>query len=94
MTTPSRFSFLQCPGTRLGWWGFGLAVVFVLMFLIISAVFMPASQVASNDWWMRTYLPFYGIFMLACGMSAGVVSLIAMINKPERSRLVWFAILP
>ena len=93
MTTRSS-SFWRRPGTRLGWWAVRLAAAFVAMFIINSVVFMPASQYPSNDWWMQTLLPFYGIFMLLCGLSAGVVGLIAVIRKHERSCLVWLTILP
>ncbi|MCX6084006.1 MAG: hypothetical protein NT102_03470 [Caldiserica bacterium] len=39
-------------------------------------------------------LPFYGIAMLSCGLAAGIVGLIAMIRRHERSWLVRLAILP
>jgi hypothetical protein len=87
-------SFLQRPGTRLGWWAAGLLVVFLLMFLINSLIFMPTSQGVSNPWWRQALLPFYGVLMMLCGLASGVVGLIAVINKHERSWLIWLAILP
>jgi peptidoglycan/LPS O-acetylase OafA/YrhL len=44
--------------------------------------------------WKATLLPFYGIFMLACGFAAGILALIAIIWRRERSWPVWFALLP
>ena len=93
MTTLSS-SLWQRPGTRLGWWAVGLAATFVVMFMINSIVFMPAYQDAANAWWRQTLLPLYGIFMMLCGLAAGVVGLIAVTRKHERSWLVWLTILP
>jgi hypothetical protein len=94
MAALSRSSMWRRPVTRLGWWAVGLAAVFLGMFIINSAVFMPAYQDPSNDWWRQAFLPFYGIFMVLCGLAAGIVGLIAVIRKHERSWLVWLTILP
>ena len=66
----------------------------MVMFMINSTVFMPAYQDAANAWWRQTLLSFYGIFMMLCGLAAGVVGLIAVTRKHERSWLVWLTILP
>jgi len=71
MATRLNSSLWQRPRTRLGRWAAGLAVAFVVMFIINSAVFMSTSQDASNVWWGRILLPLYGIFMLLCGLTAG-----------------------
>lgn len=84
----------QRPHTRLGWWSLRLAALFVVLFVINSAVFMPLSQYPANEWWMHTYLPFYGIFMLLCGLAAGVSALLAVTRAHERSWLVWLTLLP
>jgi hypothetical protein len=94
VTTRSRSLLWQRPGTRLGWWAVGLLAVFVVLFIINSAVFIPTSQDAPDTWWRQNLLPFYGILMLLCGLGAGVVGLIALIRKREHSWLVWLAILP
>ena len=93
MTTRSS-SLWQRPGTRLGWWAVGLAAAFAVMFIINSLVFMPAFQYAAEGGWHQTLLPFYGIFMLLCGLGAGMAGLIAVIRSHERSWLVWLTILP
>jgi hypothetical protein len=82
--------FLKLPGTQLGWWSLGLAVVYVLLTIINSAVFMRLNEDVP---WRTTLLPFYGIFMLLCGFAAGVVGLIAVTRQHERSWLVWLSIL-
>lgn len=79
------------PSTRLGWWAVWLMAAFVVLFLINSFVFMPTSSDAP---WRQVILPFYGIFMLLCGLTAGVVGLIAITRQHERSWLVWLTILP
>jgi hypothetical protein len=91
MTIESCSSFLQRPVTRLGWWAVGLALAFMLMFILNSTVFMGLPEDVP---WRQTVLPFYGIFMLLCGLAAGVVGLIAVIRKHERSWMVWVTILP
>lgn len=90
MTTHSSSIFLQRPRTRPGWWALGLAIAFEVMNIINSAVFMRLSE---NVPWRQTVLPFYGIFMMLCGVSAGVVGLIAILRSHERSWLVWLAVL-
>ena len=91
MMSHSGSSFLQRPGTRLGWWAVGLGAAFMVMFIINSAVFM---RLTENTPWQLIVLPVYGIFMILCGLAAGVVGLIAVIRKHERSWLVWLTILP
>jgi len=88
---PSRRRILRWPSTRLGWWSVGLAAAFVILMTINSAVFM---RLPEDITWRVTVLPFYGIFMLLCGLAAGIVGLIAVIRQHERSWLVWLAILP
>jgi hypothetical protein len=83
--------FTEKPHTKLGRWAVGLGILFVVLFLINSFVFMPTSSDAP---WRQVVLPFYGIFMLLCGLSAGVVGLIAVIRRHERSWLVWLTLLP
>ena len=86
-------SFLQRPATRLGWWALGLTAVFVVMFSLNSMVFIAASPDFSDGWWRENLLPFYGIFMLLCGLSGGILGLLALIRKHERSWMVWLTIL-
>ena len=81
------------PGTTLGWWSVWLMVVFVAMYIIDSFVFMSIPSFGDGTW-RQVVLPFYGIFMLLCGLAAGIVGLIAITRQHERSRLVWLTILP
>jgi hypothetical protein len=78
------------PSTRLGWWSVGLAAAFVGLF-IINGVFMTSTVAVT---WMQVILPFYGIAMLLCGLAGGLVGLIAVIRRHERSVLVWLTMLP
>jgi hypothetical protein len=95
VTALKRSPFFRRPTTRLGWWALRLAGVFIVLFIINSAVLMPIFSYSSSlDWFSSTVLPFYGIFMLLCGLSAGIVGLIAVIRQHERSWLVWLTILP
>jgi hypothetical protein len=93
MTTLSSSYLWRRPSTRLGWWSVSLAAVFVVMYIINTVVFMPTAQ-DPIPLWRQTLLPFYGIFMMLCGLASGVVGLMAGIGKRERSWLVWLTILP
>ncbi len=79
------------PTSRLGWWSVGLGAAFAVLFLINSFVFMPSTIVIP---WREVILPFYGVGMLLCGLAAGIVGLIAVIRRRERSWLVWLMLLP
>ncbi len=85
---------MQRPVTSLGWWAVGLGAAFLVMFLINSFVFMPLGQAVSAPAWSQTLLPFYGILMVLCGLATGVVGILAIVLKHERSWLVWLTILP
>jgi len=88
---PVRRRFFGWPSTRPGWWSVGLAATFVVLLIINFLVFMPATEEAP---WRQAVLPFYGIFMISCGFAAGVVGLIAVVRRRERSWLVWLTIPP
>ncbi len=83
-------SIIGWPSTRLGWWSVGLAATFAVLFIINSTVFMPSTVEVP---WRQVVLPFYGIAMLSCGLAVGIVGLIAMIRRHERSWLVWLTML-
>jgi len=44
--------------------------------------------------WRESLLPFYGLGMLLCGLAAGVIALVALTRRGDRSWLVWLALLP
>lgn len=88
---PLRRLILGWPSTRLGWWSVGLAAAFGILMINNSAIFM---RLPEDVTWRVTVLPFYGIFMMLCGLAAGIVGLIAVTRQRERSWLVWLAILP
>lgn len=88
-TTSSRFN--DKPHSKPGWWAVWLGAAFVVLFLINSFVFMPTS---SNAPWRQVILPFYGIFMLLCGLLSGVMGLVAVTRQHERSWLVLLTLMP
>lgn len=92
MTTSSTH-FMERPHTHLGWWSVRLMVVFVVMYIINSIVFIAMPSFGDGAW-RQIVLPFYGIFMLLCGLAAGVIGLIAITRQHERSWLVWLTLLP
>jgi len=62
--------FFGLPVTKPGRWSVWLAVVFTVMFMINSFVFIPTSGDAP---WRQLILPFYGIAMLLCGLAVRLV---------------------
>lgn len=70
--------FFARPGTSAGWWSTGLTILFVILFYLVS-----------ND-----ILNFPGRLTIGLGIIAGIVTLIALILKRERSWLVWLMLLP
>ena len=87
---PLMRRILRWPSTRLGWWSVGLAAAYEILMIINSTIFM---RLPEDVTWRVTVLPFYGIFMMLCGLAAGIVGLIAVTRQHERSWLVWLAIL-
>lgn len=83
--------FTEKPHSKLGWWAVRLGAAFIVLFLINSFVFMPTSSDAP---WRQVILPFYGIFMLLCGLTSGIVGLVAVTRQHERSWLVLLTLLP
>ncbi|MCX5973215.1 MAG: hypothetical protein NTU59_00765 [Coprothermobacterota bacterium] len=81
---------IRRPSTRLGWWSVGLAAAYGILMIINSTIFMRLPQDVT---WRVTVLPFYCLFMMLCGLAAGIVGLIAIVRQHERSWLVWLAIL-
>lgn len=72
------------PATRLGWWAVWLMLAYVVLYIITMAVIA-----------LRLSLPpVYGIFMLLCGLAAGIIGLVAIVKQHEHSWLVWVALLP
>jgi len=70
--------FLGMPRTMLGWWSVGVTLLFTLLFVAIT-----------SEWFH-----FPGFLTMALGFVAGIVTLIALIWKGERSWLVWLMLIP
>lgn len=96
MTLPMRSTFRHRPGTRLGWWSVRLGAAFLVLYAINSFVFMPIFAYNNNPAleWSNRVLPFYGIFMMLCGLAAGIAGLVAILRSAERSWMVWLTLLP
>jgi len=90
VTTPSSSAFLRRPASRLGWWAAGLVGAFALLFIYNIAVSIISR---SNNASQQISLPNIGMPMVLFGLASGVVGLIALIRKHERSWLIWLSIL-
>ena len=76
------------PQTGPGWLSVVLAAVFVVLFSLDVAVFLPSPGVEP---WLKTFL---GIVLLVYGLASGVEALYALIRCHERSVLSWLAMVP
>jgi hypothetical protein len=70
--------FLEKPATRLGWWAVGMGLLFTALFLLI----------------VNEVIRFPGMLTMILGITAGILTLIALIWKHERSWLLWLVLLP
>ena len=86
--------FLHRPSTRLGWWSVGLFILFVILFIVNAIVFVPAARGEASTPLVQVALPNFGIFLVLCGLAAGILGWLAIIKQHERSWLVWLAIPP
>lgn len=70
--------FFGLPQTKLGWWAVGLSALFTVLFILI----------------VNELLRFSGFLSMTIGVVAGVLALVSIIWKRERSWLVWLLLLP
>jgi hypothetical protein len=75
---PQTSHFLEKPATRLGWWAVGLGLLFTMLFLLI----------------VNEVIHFPGMLTMILGITGGILTLIALIWKHERSWLLWLVLLP
>ena len=78
MGTDQHRTFLGMPYTQLGRWAVGLAALFVVIFTLKTT----------------GILPFPGLLIMGAGVVAGILTLVAIIWKRERSWLLWLMLLP
>ena len=76
------------PQTGPGWLSVVLAVVFVVLFSLDVAVFLPSPGVGPR------LEAFFDIVLLVYGLASGVEALYALIRCHERSILSWLAMVP
>lgn len=84
------------PVTKPGKWAMWLLAAFVVM-MALNAVFVGVFGTTTNqalDEFSRMYMPYWGIAMLAVGATSGVLALVAMIAKKERSIVTLISIAP
>ncbi|PKQ19569.1 MAG: hypothetical protein CVT66_09625 [Actinobacteria bacterium HGW-Actinobacteria-6] len=73
-----------------------LALAFVIGFGVNSAIVSivgTSTNPAVNDF-SRTYLPYWGVTLFACGFAAGVVGLVAILKDQERSVITLLTLVP
>ena len=83
--------FLSLPFSRLGWAAVILFAVFVLLMGLNSLMIAGVSP------FLVLPIPLaiaYGFIELASGLAAGILAVVALVKKGERSWLVWFSLYP
>jgi len=88
--SPPKQAWLSWPRTRLGWWAFGLGLGTLLLPFVS---FLVNTLLTALSGGMAVGLGVFGLVMLLSGIAGGIVGLIAVIRRHERSILVWAAIL-
>ena len=78
------------PISNVGWWSVGLGAGFVALLLVNLIVFMPSTGIIT---WREVILPFFAGGMLLCGLAAGIVALISVVRRGERSWMVLLILL-
>ena len=81
--------FWQRPATVLGWIALGLIIVFTLLILGTTITLATLTSIEPGA---TTSAPNIGIPILICGLTAGIVGLIALRIKHEHSWAVWGAL--
>ncbi len=90
--SPAR-GILSFPATSTGWWAFALEVAFVILFAASMAATSAGAQTAL---WGRLSL-INQIMLVVTPVSlllaivGGVLAIVALARKGDRSLLVWFA---
>ena len=89
--TPLRRHVLAPPQTRLGWWSVGLAGTSLVLIAFSFIVFQVLGEnLVSLLLSLLLAVPTAGVPTLV-GWAGGVVGLIAVLRRGERSGLVWVA---
>jgi len=86
----------KLPTTTLGKWSMWLAVAFVVMFAV-NTVFVGVFGTSTDPAWRAfssTYLPFFGIALMLCGLSSGVVGIVGILRQGERSLITLLTVVP
>lgn len=70
--------FLGMPRTKLGWWSAELSLLFTVLLVAV----------------LNELIHFPGMLLMIMGIAGGVMTVIALIWKHERSWLLWLMLLP
>jgi hypothetical protein len=78
------------PKTKLGWWAVGLTAAFLALLGINMAVFVPVEVPATLS---AVVLPAFVTTIVLTGIAGGIVALLAVILRHERSLVLWICML-
>ncbi len=87
---PKKQRFLSLPCTRLGWWAVGLGLASVILPVANALVSLLLTSLSGGT---QIALGGLGLLLVVFEIAGGIIGLIAVIRRHERSILVWAAIL-
>jgi hypothetical protein len=90
MSTPEGSRFSQFPRSAVGRWAFGLAAGNILLNFINPLLRLLLANQMTNP---NIMLPSSGFLMLILGLVGGVLGVIALVRKHEKSWAVWLTLL-
>ena len=90
MNTPEGSRCSQFPKSAIGRWAFGLAAGNILLNAINPLLRLLLADQMTNT---NITLPSSGFLMLILGLGGGVLGVIALVRKHEKSWAVWLALL-
>ena len=86
VSAPHRgHGLFSLPSTRPGLEAVWLFATFATLAVIAMTLGVPGAIAQ----YQAAVMPFYSVAMLACGLAAGIVGLLAIVRRQERSWLVW-----
>jgi hypothetical protein len=68
-----------------------LAAVFIVLFFLNSALFVSGFLELPRP---ETLGPIYVVLIFGCALAAGIVGLVSVVRRGERSYAVWLAMVP
>ena len=87
-----RLSFVGMPRTRLGWWSIGLAIAF-LVFFVLWLLYVQATPMARPTFFSDPLHAFLILGATAAAITGAIVGVVALVARRERSFTILLSVL-